>query len=268
MVAIEEVEEGGQEEFAGDGPEAEEDAEESCECGEDGEVGEMDADEAFWEEELEGGDEDGFADADAAGHQESDGEAHGPGEAVGSGEEVPFLDGELEGAVGEDPDGEALPEEAEDVPEDDEGELSFSEGGFDGVLVEACEDFVEEGVEDFRVEESEEDGDECGGDEEPVAVFWGDASDAGGDEADEGDEDVGEHEDAEFEDLGCGGDVCGDAVGFGEVDAADDLPDDAGDVSGEFGEGPDARGGADGEGVSEGDEDSAPGGSAEEEEEE
>ena len=52
MVAIEEVEEGGQEEFAGDGPEAEEDAEESCECGEDGEVGEVDADEAFWEEEL------------------------------------------------------------------------------------------------------------------------------------------------------------------------------------------------------------------------
>lgn len=124
--AIGEVGEQCHEQFSGDGPEAEEYAKEPGQGREDSWMGEVQSDETCWEDKLECGDEDGLTDADAAGHEEADGEAHGPCEAIGAGEDVPFLEGQLEGAVGEDPNGEALPEQAEDIPEDDDGEFAFS----------------------------------------------------------------------------------------------------------------------------------------------
>ncbi len=86
-------------------------------------------------------------------------------------------------------------------------------------------------------------------------------------EAGEGDQDVGQQEDHQFQDLAGRTDRAAHAVGLAEVDAPDDLPDDAGQVARQLARRPDARGGGQRQAISEAGEDRAPGGDAEDEEE-
>src|SRR4051794_19581584 len=91
-----EIGNGGHGEFAGDGPEAEEDADEIEEDDEPGFVAaEVLLDDVWGQGEADEGDEDELADAEAAGGEEADGEAHGPGDAIGAREDVPLADGKV-----------------------------------------------------------------------------------------------------------------------------------------------------------------------------
>src|SRR5689334_8960686 len=91
--------------------------------------------------------------------------------------------------------------------------------------------------------------------------------DAEPDEAGERDEKIGEEENRQLEHLTGGADGGADAVGFDEKDAADDLPDDAGDIAGQFADRPDAHGGGQRQAVAELEENPPPGEDAKDEKE-
>lgn len=218
--------------------------------------------------EAHGGDEDEFAHAESSGGPDGE-EAGDPGEGVGACDDVKFFEREFERLLDEEEDRERLEGEAEDCPEEQAEKFVTAEAFGDRRFAEAVEDSVGNSVEDFGVEDDAEQGRESHRNEEPGSGGGADVDffRAGEEQARDGDEDVGEEEGGEFEDLAGGDDGAWDAIGFAEVDAADDLPDGAGEVPGEFGAGPDSDGGAVGELVAEAFEGLSPAKGAEGEEE-
>ena len=86
-------------------------------------------------------------------------------------------------------------------------------------------------------------------------------------QAGHGDENSGQEERGEFEDLDCGAEGAADAVGPGEISAAEELHDRSRDVAGQFGSGPDAQGGRNGKFVAKPSENGSPDQAAETEKE-